>query len=413
MIWILYYFLIHLFVAGIRFSTLWNAKSRLWINGRKEWYQRLLSHPSKKTTRIWFHASSLGEFEQARPVIEKLKERKPEIEIILTFFSPSGYEIRAGYPHASVFYLPADLPGNAKKWISILQPDFAVFVKYDLWPGYLKELAKAEIPAILVSAHWTRLGFFNSWSLPPVNALLKKFKKIFLQAGDDIAFFSQKGFTNLGVTGDTRIDRSLELPIEAFNRIPDILRESGPFDLVAGSTWPPDEKIILEAIDQLDLRVLLAPHIVSEENLRRLVNSFPFPVARFSEMKSPDMESRVVIVDSIGILSFLYSIGKVAYVGGGFGSGIHNTLEPMAHRKPIIFGPSYKRFPEAIEMINKKGAISVTNTSELIKAIKHFQISTESEKAGNTSIEYLHKNAGASDIVTNYILDSIPFSTKK
>jgi 3-deoxy-D-manno-octulosonic-acid transferase len=411
MVWLLYYILIYLLVGGIRFSCLWSEKSRNWIEGRRDWKKKL-KMPPKGGPRIWFHVSSLGEFEQARPVIEKLKSRNKEIEIILTFFSPSGYLIRSGYSMANVQYLPADLPGNARAWIDIVRPDLAVFVKYDLWPGYLKALDDQAIPAILFSAHWTPGAFFASHNIAPTRALLRKFRQIFLQQGDDLAHFRSKGFTNLSAAGDTRIDRSLELPKEAASRIPDFLKEAETFDLVAGSTWPGDEKLIREAIDQLNLRAIVAPHDVSESNIRRLLESFPSSVTRLSEMKDAGTSPNVVIVDSIGLLNVLYPLGKIAYVGGGFGSGIHNTLEPMAHGKPILFGPAFTKFPEAVEMVRLKAAIPVRDTQTLVKAILHFKEPGESENAGKISLEYLLKNSGASDKVTNYIMESIPCSAK-
>jgi 3-deoxy-D-manno-octulosonic-acid transferase len=408
MIWVLYYLLTYLMVLGIRISSLWNRKSALWINGRRDWYTKLKTLPSKKTDRIWFHVSSLGEFEQARPVIEKLKVKKPDLEIILSFFSPSGFTIRHDYPLASVFYLPADLPGNAERWIDVLQPDLAVFVKYDIWPGYLRALQKKNISTILISAHWKPGGLFHSWSAPLVKSLLKKFNRIFLQNGDHLDYFKREGFNNLSVAGDTRIDRSLELPVEAGSKIPQWLREMQPFDLVAGSTWPADEKIITVAIEKLGLKVILVPHDVSKGNIDRLINTLPFPVMRLTEMGHPDKKHDIILVDTIGLLSSLYALGKIAYVGGGFGGGIHNTLEPMAHQMPLIFGPKYQKFPEAVEMVKTGGARVVSNATELISAVKDLGQESQRERIGKICYDYLQKNAGASDIVTNYLLESIP-----
>lgn len=404
--------LMYLFVCLIRISTLWSEKSRHWIAGRERWESKL-KLGAKTGPRIWFHVSSLGEFEQARPVIEKIKTRDKDVEIILTFFSPSGYLIRSGYPLATVRYLPADLPGQATKWIEAVQPDLAVFVKYDLWPGYLKVLDQKQIPAILFSAHWSPDSWFASHSVSPTKGLLKKFKGIFLQQGDDLEYFRKKGFDNLLVAGDTRIDRSLELPNEALERIPKTLHGSAHFDLVAGSTWPADERLISEAIVQLNLRAIIAPHDVSETNITRLEAFLPFPVTRLSRLNETGSNPGVVIVDSIGILNVLYALGRIAYVGGGLGKGIHNTLEPMAHAKPILFGPAYSQFPEAVEMVRTKSAIPVRNARELIMALAHFLQPAESQKAGQAAYEYLVKNSGASDKVTDYIMESIPYNSIK
>ena len=413
MIWLLYYFLIYVMVLSIRISTLWSPKSKDWISGRKNWDDQIKLIPQKKGTRIWFHVASLGEFEQARPVIEKLKKHNGQLEIILTFFSPSGFLIRSSYPLATVLYLPADLPGNALKWISSIRPDMAVFVKYDLWPGYLKALQAQDIPCMLISAHWTPGGLFNSRNIPPTKSLLQKFKRIFLQKDDHLDYFRQRGFSNLSVAGDTRIDRSLELPAETKSRIPAELAAIGPFDLVAGSTWAADEKLITEAIHQLNLKALIAPHDVSEENIARILKSFDTSAIRLTKLKETTANPRVVIVDNIGLLSLLYSLGRIAYVGGGFGAGIHNTLEPMAHGKPVLFGPSYWKFPESVEMVRLKAARPVTDIHGLVQAIRDFQQMGIAEKAGKTAIQYLSKNAGASIKVANYILESIPYSGKE
>lgn len=413
MIWPFYFLLIYLMTAGIRLSSLWNAKSKQWVSGRKNWKEDLKSVPPKKThLRIWFHVSSLGEFEQARPVIEKLKAHHEPIDIILTFFSPSGYLIRSGYPLATVRYLPVDLPGNAAKWIEGVQPDIAVFVKYDLWPGYLHALEKRKIPAVLISAHWTPGGLLSSWNIPLTRSLLRRFSQIFLQQENHLAYFRQKGFNNLSVAGDTRIDRCLELPSETDARLPSALKAAETFDLVAGSTWAPDEKLIIEAIETLNLRAMIAPHDVSPANVTRLIQSIPWPVVKLSELAEGGLTASVVIVDSIGLLSVLYAKGKIAYVGGGFGAGIHNTLEPLAHKKPVLFGPAYSKFPEAVEMVRLNAARPVANAQELMDAIRHYTLASNAEDAGKTAGDYMVRNAGASAKVTKYLLESIPYSLK-
>lgn len=412
MIWILYYLIMYLMVAGIRISTVWNDKSKQWINGRKDWQEKLESLPTKSTTRIWFHVSSLGEFEQARPVIQHLKALQPECEIILTFYSPSGFLLRSNYPMASVMYLPADLPGNAKKWVELIKPDVAIFVKYDLWPGYLKALTQKEIPTYLISAHWIPGRWLSSWALPPTRTLLKNFKQIFLQEGDHLSYFKKQGFNNLSVAGDTRIDRSLELPSEVSSKIPQMLLDAGPFDLIAGSTWPQDEKIIVEVMQQMNLKIIIAPHDVSGASIQRIIKLLPPNTRKVTELNAEEPIPHVIVVDNIGMLSVLYSLGKIAYIGGGFGAGIHNILEPMAHQKPVLFGPDYKKFPEAVAMVAQGGALSVTNASDLQKKIQFLLEGTNTEKAGKIAFNYLQVNAGATLTVATSILESIPYSGK-
>jgi 3-deoxy-D-manno-octulosonic-acid transferase len=408
MAWLVYYLFMYLFVAGIKVTSLWDIKAQLWIAGRKHWLKHIKALPNKKYTRIWFHVSSLGEFEQARPVIEKLKSKDPQLDIILTFFSPSGYTVRSAYRYATVFYLPPDLPGNALKWVESVKPDIAIFVKYDLWPGYLRALSHQGVPAILISAHWERRRWFASWNLQPTAQLLRGFKRIFLQQQEDLEFFMKKGFTNLCIAGDTRIDRSLELAEEAISKIPESLKAQPVFDVVAGSTWPPDEKLLIEAQKELNIRLLLAPHDVSPKNITRLANSFSFPVAKLSTFKSGDPIPQVLIVDGIGLLAYLYSLGKIAYIGGGFGTGIHNTLEPMAHQKPVIFGPSFHKFPEAVALVKEKAGRCVRSASDLIDAIKYFSNDEQGNISGSKAYDYLVRHQGASEKVVQFISSIIP-----
>lgn len=343
--------------------------------------------------------------------MEKIKSGNEKAEIVLTFFSPSGYEVRSGYPLATVMYLPADLPGHATAWVDALKPDLAVFVKYDLWPGYLKALDKQKIPAILISAHWQPENRFASYHLSPSRALLRRFRKIFLQSSEHLEHYASRGFSNLDVAGDTRIDRCLNLPGEAQERIPSMLRERQPYDLVAGSTWPRDEQLLIKAMDRLHLKVIIAPHDVSGDNIRRLMQTLPVASVRLSELgeiTTSASRADVIIIDSIGLLNALYDLGHIAYVGGGFGSGIHNILEPMAHGKPLIFGPNYGKFPEATAMVEAGGAISIGNAEELCRAIEHFSIPETATLAGKIATDYLNEHAGASGKVTKYILESIP-----
>jgi 3-deoxy-D-manno-octulosonic-acid transferase len=397
-------------ILGIRLSSLWNPKAALWISGRKSWRNNLKLIPEKKSLRIWFHVSSLGEFEQARPVMEDLKRVHPQIELILTFFSPSGYEIRKNYLLAKVFYLPADLPGNAKKWVSVIHPDLAVFVKYDLWPGYLSTLVKSNIPFLLISAHF-RPGSLSSWSIPPTSQLLKKAKAIFLQDAIGMEEIKRKGFENIRVAGDTRIDRTLEIAQDAQQHIPKYLLQSGPFDLIAGSTWEEDDHILIPVIEKLKLKVILAPHDVSESRISRLMHRLHVPAARMSNMTMSDDAIQVLVADNIGMLAYLYALGKIAYVGGGFGKGIHNILEPAAHHLPIIFGPKYRKFPEADSMIQSGAALSIQNEVDLLNAIGSFS-GEKGKQAGNLAFSFLEINKGATQIVTTYIRESIPFDYK-
>jgi 3-deoxy-D-manno-octulosonic-acid transferase len=393
-------------MLGIRISTLWNPKSRLWISGRKNWKQSIKSISNKQNFRIWFHVSSLGEFEQARPVMEELKKTNPDIELILTFFSPSGYEIRKNYALAKVFYLPADLPGNARNWIAILKPDLAVFVKYDLWPGYLHSLIANHTPFLLIAAHF-RPGTLSSWSIPPTSFLLKKAKAIFLQDHHAVEELKDMGFTNIKVAGDTRIDRTLVIAQEAKERFPKLVLQFGTFDLVAGSTWEEDEDLLLPIIEKLKLKVIIAPHDIRESRIQSLMQRIRVPAARWSRITNLDDSIKVLVIDNIGQLAYLYGLGKMAYIGGGFGKGIHNILEPAAHQVPVIFGPRYHKFPEAEKLIQAEAARSISNASTLADAITLFS-GEQGKVAGEHAFSILQNNSGATPIITSYIRKFIP-----
>ena len=405
--WLLYFAGMYIMVLGIRISSIWNTKSKQWITGRKNWKNNLQSIAIKLHPRIWFHVSSLGEFEQARPVIEQLKKDVPSLEIILTFFSPSGYLQRKDYNLAHVFYLPADLPGNAEAFLSIVNPDVAVFTKYDLWPGFLHALQKKNIPSVLISAHWIPGYKWSSGTFPLTEKLLKNMDRIFLQRGKDINYFHQKGFTNIAVAGDTRVDRSLTLDDEALQRMPPRILNAGPFDIVAGSTWPEDEELLFDIIEQLDLSMIIAPHDVSSRNIERLISKIKVPYTLYSALSGP-FDKQVLVIDSIGLLSILYVMGNIAYVGGGFGKGIHNILEPAAHKKPVIFGPHFKKFAEAVDLIDLGGAWSVKDKTEMGVVITSLLKENTAELSGKKAYNYLTTNAGATMIVSEYIYDLLP-----
>ncbi len=398
-------------ILGIRISSLWNPKAARWWSGRKNWKNRVRTILEKQNFRIWFHVSSLGEFEQARPVMEDLKRSHPEIELILSFFSPSGYEIRKDYALVNeVLYLPADIPGNAEKWLSAIQPDFTVFVKYDLWPGYLRALVKHQIPFCLISAHFKSRSF-SSWSIPPTKSLLKKAGAIFLQEDSHVEVLKRKGFNNIRVAGDTRIDRTLEIARETASHLSGPLLQWGTFDLIAGSTWEQDESLLFPIIEKLKLKVILAPHEVSASRIARIIQNIHVPVIRLSDITDQDRDIQVVVVDSIGRLAYLYALGRMAYVGGGFGRGIHNILEPAAHHLPLIFGPHYQKFPEAVAMVKSAAARSVQDEAELLTAIRSFS-GEKGKEAGLLAQSYLEKNKGATQTITSYLRESIPFAGK-
>lgn len=408
--WWLYYAGIYGMVSGIRISSLWNTKSKHWLEGRKNWRDSISFLKTKTQSRIWFHVSSLGEFEQARPVIEKIKSTRPSIEIIVSFFSPSGYNLRKNYPHATVCYLPPDLPGNAKDWLAIIQPDLAVFVKYDIWPGYLKELQFQKTPTLLISAHWSPGAVFSSWSNPLTKPLLKNLQKIFLQREEYLPSIQKAGFNNVEVAGDTRIDRSIALPDEV-NKLPQWLLSATQYDLVAGSTWPQDEKLLFALQRELNLSMIIAPHEISAHHIDQLAEKFGKNAVLFSKINSQEDLKQILIIDSVGLLNVLYTLGKTAYVGGGFGKSIHNILEPLAHGKPVIFGPHYDKFPEAVDAVKGGFGATFQNESQLIETYRKMAATESNQLLSGEAANYIQRHAGATQIVMDYILDSIPFAS--
>jgi 3-deoxy-D-manno-octulosonic-acid transferase len=394
-------------VGLIRLAALWHPTARLWIDGRRGWRTSLTQLPKKQGKRIWFHVASLGEFEQARAVIEGLRRKRPDIDIVLTFFSPSGYEQRKKYPHARVCYLPADVPGNAARWIDGIAPDMAVFVKYDLWPGYVRALVERHIPALLIAAHWTPGQRMASWSNPLVRQWLKRFDRIFLQRGDQLEAFEKMGYHNLAVAGDTRIDRSLELPAESQVRLPGTLQDLGRLDLVAGSTWGPDEAILFEATRDRPGRYAIVPHDVGEPHIDRIMAMAPGECVRLSAYR-PEMPFKYLVVDRIGLLAYLYALADAAYVGGGFGKGIHNTLEPMAYGIPVIVGPRHGRFPEAVDAIRLGGMFAVEDAPSLRRILDRLSDRSVRQQAGAIVREYLEAQSGASARLVDYIAESLP-----
>lgn len=367
------------------------------MTGRKNWIQKI-STPTPNSKRYWFHVSSLGEFEQARPVIESLKSLDDSIDVLLTFYSPSGYEVRKYYPQATTMYLPADLPGNARKFINAAKPDVVIFVKYDLWPGYVSELLKQRIPVILISAILDK--GMNSSGNPLIKPLLPSFKKIFLQRSNpNISLWK-----NMEVVGDTRIDRVVQLPLEAKNHLPEFLTSEIVFDLIAGSTWPEDEKVIFENLPTIDGKILLAPHDTNENNLERIERECPTTIVRYQKYLEERIDAKVILMDGIGQLQYLYGSSRVAYIGGGFGKGIHNTLEPMTFGIPVIFGPEFSKFPEAESQVKNGGAFSIHSSKEFSGIWRFLTDDSNYHSSSQSNRDYILDNSGATPKVVEYLL---------
>ena len=338
-----------------------NKKIRQWVRGRKGW-RRILKDKVKPGDKIiWVHCASLGEFEQGRPIIEKLKERTPEYKILLTFFSPSGYEIRKNWPLADyICYLPADTLLNAVQFIDIVNPSTALFIKYEFWNNYLSALYNRKIPFYLVSGIFRPEQHFFKWYGGFFRSILKKFTYIFVQDSISVDLLKKIGIINVSYAGDTRFDRVNQIARETKN-LPVVERFKGSERIfLAGSSWRPDEEIISGYINSFPGRMkwIFAPHKVDKNNIERLEKLLKVKVVKYSDSPESFTDARVLIIDNIGILSSAYKYADVAEVGGGFGEGIHNILEPSCWGIPVLFGPNNTKFREANDLISAKGAFT-------------------------------------------------------
>ncbi len=374
---IVYVIATRLYFFAISIASLFNSKAKLIVKGQKNWKHNLKKQIQKDAKYIWIHCASLGEFEQGRPLIEKIKSNKltSEYKIVLSFFSSSGYEVRKDYEYADIIcYLPFDTQKNAKQFINIIKPEFAVFVKYEFWHFYLKELKNNDIPAYIISAIFRKQQMFFKPYGKFFLKTLKNFKHLFIQDENSAKLLSSKNINNYKICGDTRIDRVVSIANEEYkNSILEKFSEN-KFTIVCGSTWAKDEKIISQLIDNTDdtYRFIIAPHEVNERHIQDIEKHISMPTVRYSQIENVQTENiKVVIIDSIGMLSKLYRYGKIAYIGGGFGKGIHNTLEAAVYNIPVIFGPNYLKFKEAIDLVNINVAYSIKSYSELENIVKN------------------------------------------
>ena len=407
---------IQLYGLALQLAGLFNAKAGLWVAGRRQWRARhralLEAKPRQGLPLVWVHCASLGEFEQGRPVIEGLKAARPEIQVLLTFFSPSGYEVRKNYSSADyVVYLPLDTPSNARDFMAIWQPALAVFVKYEFWYFHLKALQQRGIPVFLVSALF-RPGqlFFKPYG-GPFRQLPGWFHHIFVQNESSGALLRAQGLRNFSVAGDTRIDRVLQIAVNA-HAFPVIAAFKGDAPLlVAGSTWPEDEALLVPFLnDHLPKgwKAIIAPHQISDSHIQGLAKRLQGRVVRYSEATTSNLpEARILLIDNVGMLSALYQYGRLAYIGGGFGAGIHNTLEPIAFGLPVFFGPKYDKFEEARYLVQSGGGFSIRNLQELKAAFDQLIPETPYLAASEKARQYVLENQGASRKAVGALLKAI------
>ena len=392
----------------VRIVSLRNEKARKWIDGRKNIFKRLSDTIIPGELILWFHVSSLGEFEQGRPVIEAIRALCPEYKILLTFFSPSGYELRKNYPHADyVFYLPLDTKKNAIRFIDIVRPQKVFFIKYEFWYHFLTQLKEEEIPTYIFSALFRPSQiFFKPWGRWYLKAIAT-YQHIFVQNQQSFDLLHRYGFMNVSIAGDTRLDRVGQIA-DAAPRLEKLEYFCGSQKaIIAGSTWKEDEDLFIPYVNKSSsgLKFIIAPHEVTPQALERICNSLGKPYAFYSAASPQELVlAEVLIVDGYGYLNSIYRYGMLAYIGGGFNSGIHSILEPAVFGLPVIFGPDYHKFQEAFDMLNLGAASCINDSAELELAIENLRLNPETLlAASNIASGYVNKNRGASGEIVKFL----------
>ena len=397
--------------TALRLASPWHSKAKAMLDGRKNWTESLKQHWKwTKEPTLWMHCASLGEFEQGRPVLEAYRKEYPEHKILLTFFSPSGYEIRKNYAGADyVTYLPFDSEENARLFLEIIQPDLAVFVKYEFWANYLQALRQKEIPCLLVSAIFRpNQLFFKSYGAY-YRQLLGLYKRVFVQNKNSAELISAYTEYPPIIAGDTRFDRVLEITSSA-KSIPEIEQYvQGKPAMVIGSSWPADIEVLMPIMEKYagDIRFIIAPHEVDANAIQQLENQLQtLAKARYTQTQNfANLKASVLIIDTIGMLSSLYQYGKWAYVGGSFGKGLHNTLEAAVWGIPVFFGNrKYQKFDEALLLIDNGGAFPIQNSQELEGLLqKLLPEGQEYKKSASAAEQTVKQGGGATRLVMEYI----------
>lgn len=391
-------------------GLLGSNKAIKWVEGRKNWLEKL--QKSECEHPIWIHASSLGEFEMAKPLIEKIKAdpKLQKTKILVTFFSPSGYEISLNYPLADgIHYIPLDTRANAKLFLDLVQPQIAIFVKYDFWFNFLSELQARKIPTLYFSSNFRQGQFYFKKGVEWQKKIMQKIDSILCLNDESNQVLKKHGFSNTGICGDTRFDKVIQnaqriVPVPLMNEF----KKDNKL-LIMGSSWPIEEKIVADflaenALD--DLKVIIAPHDISEDHLKEIEALFDRGLVRFSKInKSNALTSKILLIDNIGMLSNLYQYGDIAFIGGGFTNSLHNVLEAAAMGNALIYGGNIKKYPEGIELAKEGGSFSI-NESGFEKALKDLiENPALLQQCQQKSKEFVYKHQGATDIVYNEVLN--------
>lgn len=413
-----FFYRLGLFVFNtlISFVAFFNQKAYKLMKGREGVFERIAREVNANETHTWFHFPSLGEFEQGRTVLERYREEWPDRKVVITFYSPSGYEVRKDYPLADhVFYLPSDSPSHAKRFIELINPDQVFFIKYDYWYYYFRELNEKGIPLYLVSSIFRSNQIFFKFYGSFFRKTLRYVTHFFVQNEESIALLKSIGLENATRTGDTRFDRVMEIVNHARDLpfVADFI--GGKNTLVAGSTWPPDVEV-LSAFHEVHKRwrIIIAPHDITKQSIKDTLAKFPDALL-YSQLKAGEAipeaggkKPKVLIIDNVGMLSSLYRYGDVTYIGGGFGKGIHNTLEAAAYGRPVIFGPRYEKFQEAKDLIKVVAAFSISNANDLIWVMERLMDEDFRINVDGAAKEYVYFQAGATERIITYLKQYSP-----
>ena len=401
---------IHLYALGVAVASHFNKKvSKMW-RGEHDTFRILKEKADPNSQYIWVHAASLGEFEQGRPIIERIKQDHPEQKVLLTFFSPSGYEVRKNYSGADIIcYLPLDTKGNARRFLSLINVKMAFFIKYEFWYNYLHILKKQNVPVYSISCIFRKNQIFFRWYGKPYSKVLNCITHFYAQNEESRLLLAGLGLTNVTVTGDTRFDRVLQIK-DAAKQLAVIERfvagQTRVF--VAGSSWQPDEEIFIKYFNQhKDWKLIIAPHVIGEEHLKQIDTLLEGrKVVRYTEAEqTTDLnKAEVLIINCFGLLSSIYHYGQVSYVGGGFGAGIHNVLEAAVWNVPVIIGPNNKKFQEAQELLAAGGCFEINSYSDFEQLMNHFDADASFlSEAGRKAGKYVKHKAGATTDVLNKV----------
>ncbi|HEX9980028.1 MAG TPA: glycosyltransferase N-terminal domain-containing protein [Flavobacterium sp.] len=402
-------------VAGflLKIAASFSRKLKLFVDGRKNVFETLHSKISASDKTIWFHAASLGEYEQGLPVMEKIKEKYPKHKIVLTFFSPSGFEVRKNNVVADVtVYLPLDTKQNVRKFLKLVHPELVFFIKYEYWPNYLNELKKQKIATYLVSGILREKQVFFKWYGGFYRKALDTFNHFFVQNSESKDLLAKLGKTNVTVSGDTRFDRVAAI-LEKDNRLGFISEfTNGKLTVVAGSSWPKDEALLAEYINSApyDVRWIIAPHNIKPEGIASLKSLLRKKTVLFSEKEGKTLtDADVFIIDTIGILTKIYSYAHIAYIGGGFGNpGVHNILEPATFGVPVVIGPNYSHFPEATALVTIGGCVSISSQQQLNETFEMLLANEDiRNEKGHICSTFVQMNKNATSIIMKHLAQTV------